>query len=191
MNDREEASRLFRENVHLAHRDAGVKWHRGMGRRDGIERDDLVQWALAGLWHACQRFDAGRGLKFSTYASRCIHGYQLSGLRTYRTQGHTTIASAVDFYRMPAIGDAAGWRAATERDTVEGGASRCEEIARVRDAIGRLPSRDAEVVRMRMAGETLEVCAGRMALSKEGVRVVERRARRTLSRLLASLRDAG
>ncbi len=41
---------------------------RGAARRSGVEFDDLVQEAAWALGHALQRFDLGRGSKFSTYA---------------------------------------------------------------------------------------------------------------------------
>lgn len=47
----------------------------------GDDRDDVVQDGLMGLWHACQRFDAGRGWQFSTYGYRCVTGYMFHGHR--------------------------------------------------------------------------------------------------------------
>lgn len=39
------------------------------------DHEDLVQEGMFGLAHACERFDPSRGLKFSSYAWRCIMGF--------------------------------------------------------------------------------------------------------------------
>jgi RNA polymerase sigma factor (sigma-70 family) len=46
-----------------------------------LERDDLLQEGFRGLLVAGSRFDAGRQLKFSTYAMYCIRGHMLRALR--------------------------------------------------------------------------------------------------------------
>jgi len=38
----------------------------------GMEQDDLVQEGLLGLWNAIRSFDAGREVRFSTYAAQCV-----------------------------------------------------------------------------------------------------------------------
>lgn len=44
-------------------------------------REDLFSSGLDGLWQAMQAFDVSRGLRFSTYAIRRIHGAILDDLR--------------------------------------------------------------------------------------------------------------
>lgn len=41
-------------------------------------KDDLLQCGRLGLWKACQRFDATKGYKFSTYAVRAITNEMLT-----------------------------------------------------------------------------------------------------------------
>lgn len=76
------AADLFEQHQPLAHHIARrfVK----LARIVGLEPADIVQAALMGLWHACQRFDSGRGFKFSTYGHRCIDGYCKRLLNSYR-----------------------------------------------------------------------------------------------------------
>jgi RNA polymerase sporulation-specific sigma factor len=59
--------RLFTENIPLAYFIA-QKWR--LNYADIIT--DIEQEAQIGLWKACRSFDPGRGIKFSTYAARCI-----------------------------------------------------------------------------------------------------------------------
>ena len=50
-------------------------------RNSTIEREDLLQLAFTGLLVAINRFDAGKGNKFSTFAFYCIKGEILHHLR--------------------------------------------------------------------------------------------------------------
>lgn len=60
---------------HIVNRIAG-----GLPR--SVDRDDLVQVAMVGLIEAARRYDAGRGIAFSTYAGRRIEGAILDALRS-------------------------------------------------------------------------------------------------------------
>ncbi len=46
-----------------------------------VRIEDLEQDGVIGLMRARRRFDLGRGLKFGTYAARCVAGEMLDGLR--------------------------------------------------------------------------------------------------------------
>ena len=50
-----------------------------------VELDDLISWGAIGLLEAFDRFDAGRGIKFSTYAEYRIRGAMYDALRTQDT----------------------------------------------------------------------------------------------------------
>ena len=54
------------------------------GRRidDDIEFDDYHQWALVGMIESVDRFDASRGIRFKTFASRRMHGSILDGIES-------------------------------------------------------------------------------------------------------------
>src|SRR5215204_1893409 len=66
--DRRLRDELVEEHAPLAHFLAGRFANRGE------QRDDLVQVALVGLFKAVERFDPGRGLQFSSFATPTITG---------------------------------------------------------------------------------------------------------------------
>ena len=49
-----------------------ILWMIKKYRLDNLEREDVVQEGMIGLYYAIQTFDDSRGFKFSTYASVCI-----------------------------------------------------------------------------------------------------------------------
>ncbi|WP_161077208.1 sigma-70 family RNA polymerase sigma factor [Duganella sp. CY15W] len=57
-----------------------------------VEFDDYLQFARSGLLQAVDRFDAGRGFKFETYAARRINGAILSGMENY-SEVHEQVAA--------------------------------------------------------------------------------------------------
>lgn len=57
-----------------------------------VEFDEYLQYARLGLIEAVDRFDAGRGYKFETYAGSRINGAILSGMRGY-SEVHEQVAA--------------------------------------------------------------------------------------------------
>ena len=72
---------LYRRNGERRLRDELVEEHAGLAyflarrfRNRGVDTDDLEQVALVGLLKAVERFDPGRGVQFSTFATPTIQG---------------------------------------------------------------------------------------------------------------------
>ena len=72
---------IYRTTGDRAVRNRLVEAHRGLAasiandyRGRGVELDDLVQIAMLGTLKAVERFDPGRGIPFSSFASRTVNG---------------------------------------------------------------------------------------------------------------------
>jgi RNA polymerase sigma-B factor len=71
----------YRATEERAIRNQLVEVHRGLAasiandyRGRGVDLDDLVQIAMLGMLKAVERFDPGRGIPFSSFASRTVNG---------------------------------------------------------------------------------------------------------------------
>jgi RNA polymerase sporulation-specific sigma factor len=49
-----------------------VKWFLSKYRLDSLQREDLIQEGMIGLFNAIDTYDKSKGIKFSTYSSVCI-----------------------------------------------------------------------------------------------------------------------
>lgn len=78
---REEACHRYRGKVSLVGRRVADR----LPRDAAVQLEDLVSWGAIGLLEAFDRFDASRGIKFSTYAEYRIRGAMYDALRTHDT----------------------------------------------------------------------------------------------------------
>lgn len=76
---REQACMRYRGKVDLVARRVSER----LPRDAAIQMEDLVSWGAIGLLEAFDRFDASRGIKFSTYAEYRIRGAMYDALRTH------------------------------------------------------------------------------------------------------------
>ncbi len=76
---REEACHRYRKKVSLVARRVADR----LPRDAAVQLEDLVSWGAIGLLEAFDRFDASRGIKFSTYAEYRIRGAMYDALRTH------------------------------------------------------------------------------------------------------------
>lgn len=174
---------LFEENKALAHHIAG-KFGTAVARFARVEFEDMLQWSLMGLWHAAQRFDDSRGVKFSTYAATCCRGYVLSGLDGYRFGGHPNARDPIDYSKVMLCGG--GVPAALDAEASECGvaaAEIAEEVALVRAAADSLPGREAEVAHMLLDGKKANDVLARYGFSRQ-------RAYQVINRVGAKLERA-
>lgn len=143
-------------------------------------REDAHSAARRGLWRACQRFDPGRGVTFSTYASDCIRNAVLSHL-THRQRQERLAAVSLE----TPLGDDGGELADLVEDA---GAEKPGQVLLNRagfDALlAGLPRRQQEVLRA--------VYEEERPLSEiaEGMGVTKQRAGQIHLQALAALRKA-
>jgi len=78
---RDEICVRYQDKVFLVAR----RIHERLSRHAGVEIDDLVSWGAIGLLEAFDRFDACKGVKFSTYAEHRIRGTIYDQLRARDT----------------------------------------------------------------------------------------------------------
>lgn len=66
-----------------------------------VDRDELTEAAMVGLWQACERFDAIRGLAFTTYAHRAMHTAMIDWLRLTYDGRRRHGRQALPFSQLP------------------------------------------------------------------------------------------
>jgi RNA polymerase sigma factor (sigma-70 family) len=151
-----------------------------------MDPDDRLQVAFLGLMRAVVRFDPGRGIQFSTYASHCILR-QLS--RAARSDGmikvpyqatrpdhHPGLAAAgVRAHRVYSLArpgrDDRPYDPASPAD--DHAAEVAERVAAVREAIEALPARLWYVVRERLRCRTLASIAQDMGVGRQRAQQLE------------------
>jgi RNA polymerase sigma factor for flagellar operon FliA len=84
------------------------------GLPKSIEKDDLMNTAIIGLYDALEKYDASRGTKFETYAIWRIKGAVLDELRSMDWVSRTTRRKARNLERVCSSLDQKMGRAATE-----------------------------------------------------------------------------
>jgi RNA polymerase sigma factor for flagellar operon FliA len=89
------------------------------GLPKSIDRDDLINTALIGLFDALEKYDADRGTKFETYAIWRIKGAVLDELRTMDWASRTTRRKAREIERVSQRLDQKMGRGATEQEMAD------------------------------------------------------------------------
>jgi len=191
---------LFEANKPLALSIVRRKFGGLLAQSIGLQIEDFDQMALAGLWHAAQRFDSTRGLKFSSYAWQCIAGFVMTGLNHFRFGRRNSPEAQrhnhMDCRKHLQVVDANGWAAIegiakTGRHDVTDAAVRNETVEAVNRAIDSMAKESwRKVIRIRMAGGTLQQASEAIGRTKARAQQIERKAKELLARLLRDLEAA-
>jgi RNA polymerase primary sigma factor len=142
--------------------------------------EDLVSEATLPLIRCVESFDARRGTRFSTYATRALTNW-FSRIRRQDSRRRSRFSPAENWREVPA---------AEGRTTASDGLLRAEALARLGDGLARLSPRERVLVaeRFGLTGDrcprTFRELGARHGLSKERVRVITCEA---ISRLRQSL----
>jgi RNA polymerase sigma factor FliA len=105
------------------------------GLPKSIERDDLTNAALIGLFDALEKYDESRGTKFETYAIWRIKGAVLDELRSLDWASRTTRRKARELERVCSGLDQRLGRAATEHEMAEAMGLSQHEFVRVLEEV--------------------------------------------------------
>jgi RNA polymerase sporulation-specific sigma factor len=153
------------EHTGLVYHIAG-KFYRGALSRT-MDFDDLAGWGMIGLVKAARTFDGSKGVRFPTYAARCIANEILMALK--REKRHLRDASLEEPIAEDRDGNVlrledalADPRQAEELRAVEAS----DIIAGLARRIDRLPPRWRQVMRLRAAGLTQAEIGRRLGISR-------------------------
>jgi RNA polymerase sigma factor FliA len=105
------------------------------GLPKSIEREDLINTALIGLFDAMEKYDAERGTKFETYAIWRIKGAVLDELRSLDWASRTTRRKAREIERVCQALDQRLGRAATEQEMADAMGLSLHEFMRVLEEV--------------------------------------------------------
>lgn len=137
----------------------------------GYLLEELESEAHATLLRAAERFDADRGFRFTTYATHAIRRNLCRYLRRRRKE----MSRMLLLPHMDVVKD-------DRRSSVEFERWLAKSNLILREMIGRLDAREQLIIRSRFGlgehpgSQTLQAIADQLALSRERVRQVERRA---------------
>lgn len=138
-----------------------VKHFAARFRGNGVDRDDLIQEGTLGLIDAVRGFDLTLDVKLSTYAGMLISQSMVRVIEKNRRR--------VDCGGSPVV---ASLPAPVEPNHLE-----CADaLSCVARTIGELTIVEREVIRLKLAGETLAGISAKTGRSKMGVRRAKKRA---------------
>lgn len=149
------------------------------------EADDLISIGSIGLIKGVDSYRPEKGVRLSTYVSRCIENELLMYFRSRRkTAGNLSLTDCLDHD---------GEEGATLLDVLSVEDERLEQVGeeeqlqQLREAVDRLPEREAKAVRLRygLTGRkpmTQQEVAGEMKLSRSYISRLEKRALEKLRR---------
>jgi RNA polymerase sigma factor (sigma-70 family) len=189
-NSRERAEALFAENQGLVRWIVRQKRFGDLFRQHRMDVDDALQVASMGLWHACQRFDASRGIKLSSYAVHCARGFLLTALKLQRFGVANPVDGGIDLTRFQLVGERRDLDRAAGDETLDD-AVRAEQVAAVRAAVASLPGRLARIMQMHMADATLDQIGAEFGFTRERARQLVVKAKDRLRRLLSRHHEEG
>ena len=156
----------------------------------GADREDIVQEGMIGLFKAIRDFRADRNAAFRAFAELCITRQIITAIKTATRQKHIPLNSYVSLNKQTAgddddarsLGDVL--TSAEVLDPAELLIS-AEEIANIRDSIGRLLSDlETEVLRLYMDGKSYQEIADMLGRHVKSIDNALQRIKRKLEQHL-------
>jgi RNA polymerase sporulation-specific sigma factor len=138
-----------------------------------MEREDMIQEGMIGLFHAIQTFDKEKGFQFSTYSNACIRNRIYNALDKY-WKHRKKIDAGKDIEEMVAKSD-------PENDTI-----RMELKESLKSGIASLTELEQKIVREYLERKSYKQIAEELAISSKKVDNILVKAKTKLSHYLQS-----
>lgn len=150
----------------------------------GIEYDDVFQIGLIGLWQALKTFDESKGIKFGTYASKCIRNKLFRDvIHSLPFKGFPPKIDLKDKVKMSFQLDI------DERKVKK----KCQKISKFENDLIHnmifdnnrtgLTEREEKVLSMRLDGYTYEQIGEQFGCSKQNINNIGNRMRKKLEKI--------
>lgn len=138
----------------------------------GLDRDDVVQEGLIGLFGAIRGYEPDKGAEFTTYAYSCINNSIVSALRAAGRKKHSMLNSALPIEAA----DGVSGGETPEQTTISN-----ESLRDLREKIQTLLSPlERKVLTLRLSGKSYVEIADRLSRTQKSVDNAVQRIRRKL-----------
>jgi RNA polymerase sporulation-specific sigma factor len=142
----------------------------------GLERDDIVQEGMIGLFKAIRDFRPGHGASFGVFASMCVERQITTALRAATRQKHAPLNLSLPLDATESSEDNDMMRDHRAVNPLRSLIDK-EEFQRVR---GTLTEREAAVLGLRLNGKSYQEIAGSLGISAKAVDNALQRAKTKL-----------
>lgn len=142
----------------------------------GLERDDIIQEGMIGLFKAIRDFRAGHGVPFSLFAAMCVERQITTAIRAATRQKHAPLNLSLPLDATESAEDNNMMRDYRAVNPLKSLIDK-EEIDSARKT---LTEREAAVMGLRLNGKTYHEIADALDISEKAVDNALRRARQKL-----------
>lgn len=149
----------------------------------GLDREDLVQEGMIGLFKAIRQFEETKGAAFKTFAGLCIERQIITAIRGSRRQKHIPLNFYISLDRPIKKDEAVFVDTLNPLSVVIGQ----EESEKTWACFSRMLSKlETQVVELRMAGASYKQIADRLGISAKSVDNALQRAKTKFNKCASS-----
>lgn len=148
-----EQNKLVEDNIRLAYYIA-QKWRKKLGNKSMFMIDEISSDCLLALVKAAKAFDPEKGVRFATFAARCMENEVLMSIRSVRNRVTEILISS---YKKvdPLSGDEYdGWEVIQKEYTITDNIEQWIEAITIRAAVDKLKTIEKELMKMKLDGMT-------------------------------------
>lgn len=148
----------------------------------GLERDDLLQEGMIGLFKAIRDYKLDAKTSFRSFADVCIDRQIITAIRAATRKKHSPLNTSVPLYAAE-VEESEGKRIHLGTGNPLRQMLAAEELSETKDSFEELlTEREATVIRLRMAGKSYKDIAIRLSISQKAVDNALSRAKNKLKR---------